>query len=421
MKATRTIPELIRTRNVLIRTFVVMCMSIPATAQEVGTFTWGEHPSLQFGDLVRIDFRARIHSEMRGSTVPLDDSDTSGLDLARRRVGISGEIGELAEFQIERELVDGEGWRDLYVNFRQLRRIQVQAGQFKMPFGLDENTSSSNLDFVYRSRAATHLAPGRDRGVMAHGRLGKVRYAWGAFANDGDSPRGISSPPSADGIATAGRLTVQPFRSSKSMFEDFQAGIAYTMSDVPASIVNFRGETPLGQSFVRSTLALQGARRRIGVEARWRPGPFSVQSEFSRVTSERLEQSIAETDLPAVTGSAWYVQGSWIVTGEHKRNGASEPKRPLFDGGFGAIELAARIEGIRFESFGAGQPSSGPRAETIPLQGDGVVTLGVNWWLNRWIKVQANIIRDTISAPVGEALAPPPAYWSRVVRIGFSL
>ena len=27
---------------------------------------------------------------------------------------------------------------------------EVRAGKFKMPFGLEENTSATNLDFVYR-------------------------------------------------------------------------------------------------------------------------------------------------------------------------------------------------------------------------------------------------------------------------------
>jgi len=459
MREGQTIPELGKARNAwpaVVCMLIALGISLPAEAQDpvrrsanassanaseggeadglkipsAWTFAWGEHPSLRFGKALRIDFKARIHSEVRGSDLMLDSGDASEFDSARRRIGVSGTIGDIAEFQVERELLDDEGWRDLYVNYRQFRAVELQAGQFKVPFGLDENTSSSKLDFVYRSQAARHLAPGRDRGVMAHGRVGVLRYSWGAFASEGERTQRIDlaqDDVDLDGVAnggslmTAGRLIVQPFRASRSPFEDFQAGLAYTMSDVATGFVEFQGETPVGHSFLDSSLALQGARRRIGVEARWRPGPFSLQSEFMRLTSERREQSIYETDLPALVGSAWYVQGSWILTGERKIKGADSPRRPLFHGGVGSIELAARLEDVRFRSGVAGQPSIGPRAETIEPRGDRALTFGVNWWPNRWIKVQANVIRDAIAAPSTSSLTSTPASWSRVVRVGFSL
>ena len=56
-------------------------------------------------------------------------------------------------------------------DFRQWTVFRVQVGHFQHPFSLDENTSPVDLDFAYRSRAAAQLAPGRDWGVMVHGRL----------------------------------------------------------------------------------------------------------------------------------------------------------------------------------------------------------------------------------------------------------
>jgi phosphate-selective porin len=163
---------------------------------------------------------------------------------------------------------------------------------------------------------------------------------------------------------------------------------------------------------------------------RWRPGPFSVQSEFIRLTSERRGQRIDETDLPPLTADAWYAQGAWIVTGESKAKGADEPRRPLFGGGAGSVELAARVEDVRVSSRGAGLPSTGPRAETIPTYRDRVLTLGVSWSPNRWIRVQANLVRDTLSIPMSESdfapalqpvNGPASSFWSRVVRFQFAM
>jgi phosphate-selective porin len=209
--------------------------------------------------------------------------------------------------------------------------------------------------------------------------------------------------------AFAGRVIVQPRRGSESVFEDFQVGAAFTSSDVNESVADLRSPTASGNTFERPEFAVQGSRRRAGVEMRWRPGPFGVQSEWIRLSSERLGQSVDNTDLPPLDASAWYVQGTWLLTGEKKAEGADEPERPLFDGGFGSVELAARVEAIRFSSDGTGLASIGPRADTVLPHQDRALTLGVNWSPNRWVRVQANLVRDTLSEPSA-------SFWSRVVR-----
>jgi phosphate-selective porin len=169
-------------------------------------------------------------------------------------------------------------------------------------------------------------------------------------------------------------------------------------------------------------------RQRVGLEMRWRPGPFLLQSEFVRLSSDRRGQSVEDTDLPPIVANAWYMHGTWIATGEQKTNGADEPKRPLFGGGFGSIELAARVEAVRLSSIGTGLPSTGPRAETILPHRDRAVTLGISWSPNRWVRVQANLVRDTISIPTGDPGASgllvdgtSSSFWSRVLRFRFAM
>jgi phosphate-selective porin len=405
------------------------------TVERDWNFRWDNRPSVRYGDLLRVDVRARLVSDLRNPDAALTDNDTSRFDIARRRVGVEGEIADVADFQIERELAGRRPWRDVYLNYRGLDRVEFQGGHFKLPFGLDENTSSTNLDFVYRSRAA-RLSPGRDPGFMAHGRMGVVRYAAGAFTQDGNNGRDEDARRPPGGWTTAGRLLVQPFRSSTSGFEDLQAGIAFTSSDVQSGIADLRGPNALREPFFRPEFAVQGMRRRVGLEMRWRPGPFSVQSELVRMTSERRGQSIDDLDLPSLAASTWYMHGTWALTGETKTAGADEPKRPLFEGGFGSLELAARIEGVRFSSAGAGppfdlaqgRPSTGPRAETILPHRERAVTLGLNWSPNRWIRVQGNLIRETMSIPTGGIPlsgplvdGPTSSFWSRVVRFRVAL
>ena len=106
--------------------------------------------------------------------------------------------------------------RDAFANLRVDRAFEVRAGQFKMPFGRDALTGGANLDFVYRSLAGRLLAPGRDLGVMAHGRArGAARHLPGR----GTSARTATTPARRRRAAAAARspaaLVVTPLRRQR--------------------------------------------------------------------------------------------------------------------------------------------------------------------------------------------------------------
>lgn len=390
-------------------------------------FRWTDHPSLRLGQGTRVDFRVRLQGYLQDWDVQLPDGESaSSVDLARRRIGVDGEILDVFDYQLERELgVKRDPWRDVYLNYKQYGFAQVQFGKFKVPFSLDENTSATNLDFVYRSRIASLLAPGRDLGVMVHGRVlhrGWLRYELGAFNEDGSNARTYDTDRVHGARTLAGRALVQPFRSTKSIASDLAMGVSFTRSDLPEGVSDLRGRTELDAAFYRPGIMVNGQRQRVGFEARWRPGPFSLKSEYIRLTDERLGQSVENTDLEPFVAAGWYVSGTWALTGEKKADGLDTPRRPLFNGGFGAVELAVRVERIRFGSLG-GDPlaSDAPRSEVILGNGDRAITFGVNWYANRWIKIQTNLVRNTIAFPEQGPLPAQPVFWSRIVRFQFSM
>jgi phosphate-selective porin OprO and OprP len=390
------------------------------------TFRWIPHPTLQVG-IVEVALRARLQFDARASDIDVelgDDADRA-LDIARRRLGFEGQIGHYAYFQVEREIGDDEDpWRDVFLNYQQFEQAQFQYGKFKVPFSLDENTSPTNLDFVYRSLAANTLAPGRDIGWMVHGRVVKriFRYEFGMFDHDGRNARPRRAERVFGGETTAGRVSVQPFRTSKTVAEDLLIGVAWTSSDVPEGRSGLRGETVFGPRFFTSDYIMQGQRKRLGFEMRWRPGPFSIKSEYIKVTDERLGESVEDTDLSPLRAVGWYVSGTWAITGEKKADGLDVPKRPLLQGGYGAVEVAARVEKITFDSVATGEvPSTSPRADVILGNSDRVMTLGVNWYANRWIKVQFNLIQETMADPAQGPAPDRPRIWSRILRFQFQL
>jgi phosphate-selective porin OprO/OprP len=335
--------------------------------------------------------------------------DDAGLDIARRRVGVEGRLARVFEYQVEYELGVND-WRDAFLDYRQYRAAQIKAGQFKLPFGLEENTSSTNLDFIYRARISSRLAPGRDRGVSVHGRvLGNVvAYEAGVFRHDGDNARPSASTRVFGGPTVAARVVVAPFRDSTSALTSLQVGAAVAGSDVPLGFPAVRARTVFGASFYNSNVWVQGRRQRTGLEARWRPGRLSLQSEYIRLTDERRGQSVEDGDLSPLLAQGWYASGTYALTRKRNR--------------FGVIELAARYETLGFGSKGsAGEPSTSARADAVLGNTDRATTLGVNWHVNRWIKVQANVIREDIKRPTMGPLPDNAAFWSRVFRLQLTI
>src|SRR5262249_33529301 len=310
-------------------------------------------------------------------------------------------------------------WRDVYAEYKQFSTVRVRGGQFKIPFSLDENTSASHLDFMFRSLAATHLAPGRDQGVMLHGRVvdKTIAYEAGVFRHDGKNARTNNPDKVYGGQTIAARVTYEPFRNVKDANTDLSVGGAYTTSDVPEGIPGLGGLMVFDQKFFSSSqYIVNGKRRRTGVEMQLRPGPASVKAEWMRVETERLGESVEDTDLSPLIGEGWYVSGTYAITGE-KKSRVDKPMHPLFRGGAGAIEVGARIESLSFKSGASGEPpSKSPRADVVLGNRDQVATLGVNWYVNRFFKIQANVIREKLDDPSQGPLPPQGTFTTKAVR-----
>jgi phosphate-selective porin OprO/OprP len=392
---------------------------------EFPKYNWDQHPSVLLGKGTRISLIARVQGHVRHSDAPEIDEGAQALDFARRRLGVEGEIANKLDFQIEAEIGSSEIWRDVYANYKQFDAVQIQGGKFKLPFGLEENTGSTNLDFVYRSMASTRLAPGRDIGVMVHGRVLNrfVRYEVGGFDHDGRNARTNDPERVFGGPTFAGRVDVLPFRQQKSELSDLMVGVAYTTTDVDEGLHGLQARTVFGYPFLAEPdLWVKGPRRRLGVEARIRPGPASIKAEFMRLTSARLGQGTDGEDLRDFDASGWYVSGTWALTGEKKADGLERPRHPFLRGGIGAVEIAARLEKLTWGTLDGGdEASTSPRADVVLGNADRAVTLGVNWYLNRWIKIQGNAIQQRITDPLQGPLPERSSFWSSVFRFQLSI
>lgn len=386
-------------------------------------FVMGNHPSLRAGNMLRIDFRVKLHGDFRAFSPDLA-TDEGLFDPNRRRLGIEGNFLRHFEYQLESELREDNPWRDVFLNFRYFDNVQIQGGKFKIPFGLDELTSEMNLDFVYRSRIADDLAPGRDIGVTAHGRFFSrgLGYEVGVFRRAGEHERFGPNP--GAGRTAAGRLMVRPFRptGAPAALKELEVAFDATTGAITEGPYALRGRTVSGNPYFDGVY-VNGRRVRVGVDLNWTPGPVSVRGEFLRVRDERRDQGLgASADLPPLISQGWYASSTWAVTGEPEAEGIIEPKRPIFQGGVGAVELGARYERIGFGSSAKDEPPSrSPRAAHVLDAGEHVWTFGVNWYLNRWARIQVNAVREWLEDTDRSPIMGRTTFWTRVCRLQFVL
>jgi phosphate-selective porin OprO and OprP len=369
-----------------------------------------KHPEVKIGKDITLEFHARIEGDLRGATPDIGREDAA-LEWQDRRFGIQGEaFDKRVTFEISREfkhdlqgdfdLGEKTPWKDVYVNYRVSKALNFEVGQFKLPFGREALTGEANLDFAYRSLAARVLSPGRDVGFMTHGRLYKKRleYQVGYFRRDGANGRTTQTEGGTD--AFAARVVVSPFAAAKSepLLEGLELGVATENSKLDNRL-GLRGRTALGDQIFFDRVYVNGRRSRIGVDATWTYGPASLATEYITVSDQRAGMGFDGDDLPNVKSAAWYVAGTYALTGERKK-GRLEPRNDLFRGGFGAIELAARVERLSFDSIDyPGSEFGFPYAGTLSGNADRVTTLGVNWYLNHYLKIMTNLVMESIDDP----------------------
>ena len=385
---------------------------------------WNPRPSFRIGNVARIDLRLKLQAEVRRS--PDQPLPGGAFELFRRRAGIEGTLFNRVDFQIERELRSQGSWRDVFLNARVARELEFKAGKFKVPFGLEQTTSTTDLDFAYRTLGSQQLTPSREIGAMAHGRAGGlVEYEAGVFLGDGENAR--STEPifvRSDGAApgrrprAAARLIMTPF--GRGGGSSPRLGAAFTSTTVSEGLNSLRGRSVFESTFFRRVY-VAGRRTRLGLQTEWDPGPIGLRAEYIRAIEQRNGQGLGDVDLSDAIGESWYASATWIVTGEAK-DGNVQPRRPLFDGGFGAIEIGTRFEELRFRSATRTGPAfTNPRADHLDGNTARVWTGGVNWYINQWVRVQTNAIRESYSDAARSPVLGRRTFWTGVLRTQFVL
>jgi phosphate-selective porin OprO and OprP len=344
-------------------------------------------------------FKLRGYTQADARFFPFDEGDTGNDSFFLRRVRpmFEGTVYKWFGFRIMPDFGGGQTvLQDAYIDITYFPWASVRAGKFKEPYSLERLQSGTELLFIERS-LAQNIAPNRDVGVQLFGDIGSglFQYQLGVF--DGLQDGGSTDDDRNSDKDFAGRVFVHPFKTlGVSAVEALGLGLAGTYGNRTDDngAVNFR--TAGRSSFYRyanNTVVGKGNQWRIAPQAYWFWGPFGFMGEYykseSRIkgtvgTGDDAEDRTAKEDT-----DGWFVQASWVLTGEQASYKMVTPINgfdPL-NGRWGAFEIAGRVSNLNVDddALEAGLAAGTDEAWAY--------TAGLNWYFNKAFKIQFNYER----------------------------
>ncbi len=282
---------------------------------------------------------------------------------------------------------------DAYLNYRYQPWLQLRAGKFKTPIGLEQLQSDVVTAFNERS-LATALTPNRDIGFQLWGDVadGRLSYALGIFNGVADG-RNTSNADFEDHHEFAGRLFAQPFKKSGvAALAGLGFGVGGSWGNISSNSTGLSNGflTDGQQSFFAYTnnVVANGNHWRLSPQAYYYFGPLGLLGEYV-ISEQRVQRNVGAKLFTAdLQNTAWQISGGWVLTGEAATYAGVTPKHPfdLSTGQWGALQLVGRFAELdldkgTFPTFAnSGVSASSAQAWAV----------GLNWYLNKNIRVNAS-------------------------------
>lgn len=215
-----------------------------------------------------------------------------GFDIRRARLDLRGSVTPFFLYRVQADLADKPKMVDAYGEIRLANYFSITAGQFKIPFSLENLASSNKLEMIDRSQVVEALVArgkdvignqnGRDIGIQVSGTILKIKdlplveYRFGVFNGSGIN----ISDTANEAKDIAGRLIFTPLKGIS-----FGGGLYNGW----AKAIN---PDVAGKSQIRN---------RFGVELSYISTRFSLKGEY--ITGKDGKTSRA----------GWYVQSGYFI------------------------------------------------------------------------------------------------------------
>lgn len=358
-----------------------------------------------------------------------------GTNFRRAQIGVEGKLATDFNYRLMFEF-GGSGsesparLHEAWISYSPFAPLTIQAGAFAPNASVDDATSSDESLFIERASPAelSRSLAGSDGRYGVGFRLNEGNWFLSSFLTGGTV---ADAEISGEQMALVSRAAVLPYTDADF---DVLAGADLTWVLEPGDQgslapgarypVRFRERPELRVDSTRlvdtGTIDAHTAHA-TGVEAALRAGSFFFQGEHFWYGID------TRTDTPAGDPefSGWYAEASWTLTGEaHKYNPATasflapRPSAPVgSEGGFGAVELAARYSHVDL-NHEEGLPGSAATAGAVRGGEQQIWTIGLNWYLTSNLKMSFNYFMVDVDrlnpagagnlTPFGASPATPP-------------
>jgi phosphate-selective porin OprO/OprP len=345
-----------------------------------------------------------------------------GAGFRRARLSAKGNITEHTNYMFQFDLGTGGIGRptitDIWVEETGVPVLgNVRVGQWKQPFSLEVVSSFRYTTFMERSVLFQAFTPFRRLGAGFYDHNDDLTMTWAASGFHSGQDQFGDTYTNDQGYGTSERVTFLPWWECEGteylhlgLGHFFNAPVNQTVNfrTIPEIFVGAQANGPVGSSGQAIPGALNGvpffiatgnlsvnAYNVLGTELLWVEGPLSVQSEA-------MVNFVDQTgDEPTGVLAGVYAQVGYFLTGEHRpydrKAGAIDrviPNRNMkFCGdngngcGYGAWEVAARFSYLDLSDEN--------------IQGGTLTdyTVGVNWFLNPYLKCVFNWIHAMPDSP----------------------
>ena len=349
----------------------------------------------QIGGRIMHDWGFFNESETFESTFGQQEN---GARFRRVRFFMAGILYNTVKFKWDIDVDGGSNgvtFKDMYIGIAHIPILgNFQVGHFKRPASLDSVTSSKYLTFIERSLTNTFFKT-RNTGFAFFNHAMDKKLTWSVFFNKETSERPPDFRVDGDWNVTS-RVTGVPYIS-----EDGKSwthlGVSWSYEKATDNQVTFNGarDTEITSNFL--TTGVIGARKFniVGLEGAINLDQFSLQGEYVITDVKRDENTNGQLD-------AFYIQGSWYLTGENrrysKRKGVISRFKPnqnfswnkkWSEGrGTGALQLAVRYAELDLNDQSAG--IAGGEQNSL--------TLGINWELNPVSRIMYNYVHANFTS-----------------------
>lgn len=293
------------------------------------------------------------------------NEDFSDAFFRRARLTFSGKAYGW-EYKFEQDFGGGAPTeRDLYVATK-VGPGKLYLGQFKPFRGMEEMTSSNEITFMERPYVQANF-PSEQFSIGAGYKGGSDNMTY-AIAVQNRKVDGTGNN-TTESMVSSARVTFAPINTDAAVLHlGLSASVDNLNRDATDRVtVQYAGRNVgslnLSSAFVEGTF--------LGAELAGKSGPFYAQAEYMQGDLDLDGGGSEDT-------TAYYVQGSWMLTGESKpyKDGVFKSVKPA--GSMGALEFKLRYEYAENNDIDDAEVSA--------------VTAGLNWYTNPNVRFMLDYI-----------------------------